>query len=266
MIRSLVLAGLAAAIWLGVALPCRADEPSVHFERATRAIAAKDAQKAIVELETLADRGFAHPDVAYNRGLAYALRAKASGQPGDLGRAAAGFEEALRLRPEDRDAAHALDLVRAEVTRRRSKQDKSDRIVRPSLDRVLLRLLSPAVWAGLAMAASVAFATGLLLRRRPTGLVHVAGSVLAWLMFVALLGLVPLAFGSSWLERARGAAVVVAPALTLRDSSGKAVGDAPEVPEAALVELGDSREGQVLVRWGSYEGWVPRETVRPLPR
>ena len=264
--RALVATTFTLSLGLAWASPARADEPTAIFERAARAMASKDAQRAIVELETLADRGFAHPDVAYNRGLAYALRAKTAGQPGDLGRAAAGFEEALALRPDDREAARALDLVRAEVTRRRSKQDKSDRIVRPSLDRVLLRLLSPVAWAVLAGAASLTFAIGLLLRRRPSGPVHVAGSVLSWLMFVALLGLVPLAFGSSWLARARGAAVVVAPAVTLRDLAGKAVQDAPEIPEASLIELGESQDGQVLVRWGSYEGWVARETVRPLPR
>lgn len=265
--RSAAVAALLVTFAVCGATPALADEPSAHFERAVAALQKKDTGKAILELEALADRGFSHPDVSYNRGLAYALRARSSAaQPGDLGRAAAGFEEALRLRPGDPDAALALDLARAEVARRRSRQDKSDRIVRPSLDRVLLRLVSPSAWAALAVGASALFALGLLLRRRPSGLVHVAGSVLAWLMFVCLLGLVPLAFGSSWLERARGAAVVVAPAVTLRDGSGKVVADAPEVPEAALVELGESREGQVLVRWGSYEGWVERGTVRPLPR
>jgi len=243
-----------------------AEEPSEVFARATAALQGKDTAKAIVAFEALADRGFAHPDVSYNRGLAYAMRAKSSGaQPGDLGRAAAGFEEALRLRPGDRDATQALDLVHAEVTRRRSRQDKSDRIVRPSLDRVLFRLVSPATWAALAVGASVLLSIGLVLRRRPSGPVHVAGSVLFWLMLVSLLGLVPLAFGSSWLERSRGAAVVVAPAVTLRGENGKPT-DAPELPEAALVELGEAKDGDVLVRWGSYEGWVERGAVRPLLR
>ena len=78
-----------------------------------------------------------------------------------------------------------------------------------------------------------------------------------------LFGLFALAFGSGWLEQNRGAAVVVAPAVTLRDKHGKPT-DAPEVPEAALLELGEAKDGEILVRWGSYEGWVERGSVRPL--
>ncbi len=257
-------AALAFVAVASIAGAAHADDNTVLFERAAASLAGGDTTSAIRDLETLADRGFLHPDVAYNRGLAYALRARSGqGQPGDLGRAAAGFEEALALRPSDRDAAAALDRVHAEVARRRSRQDKSDTIVRPSLDRVLLRLVAPATWAGLALFASVTFAVGMLLRRRPEGPVHVAGSVLFWLSLVALLGLVPLAFGSGWLEQNRGAAVVVAPAVTLRDKSGKPT-DAPEVPEAALLELGEAKDGEILVRWGSYEGWVERGSVRPL--
>ncbi len=257
---------LVVLVALAFPAAARADDNTVIFERASAALQANDVQKAILDLETLADRGFAHPDVSYNRGLAYALRARsAGGQPGDLGRAAAGFEETLALRPGDRDAEAALDLVHAEVARRRSRQDKSDTIVRPSLDRVLLRLVPPVVWAGLALGASVLLAVGLLLRRSQSPQAHVAGSVLAWLTFVSLLALVPLAFGSSWLERSRGAGVVVAPDVTIRDASGKPT-DAPQVPEAALLELGEARDGELFVRWGSYEGWVERASVRPLPR
>ena len=58
--------------------------------------------KAIDDLEHLADRGFVHPDASYDRGVAYVMRVRGGAErPGDLGRAAAGFEEALLLRPHD---------------------------------------------------------------------------------------------------------------------------------------------------------------------
>ncbi len=262
-----VAAAFVLALALGGASAAAAtSDPGEVFARAKTALDKKDPATAIVELETLADRGYAHPDVSYNRGLAYALRARSSAaQAGDLGRAAAGFEETLDLRPTDAEARRALDLVRSEIAKRRSRQDKSDTIVRPSLDRVLMRLLTPNTWAGLAVGASVLFAVGLVLRRRASGPAHVAGLVVASLAFVASLALLPLAFGSRWLAERRGAAVIVVPAVTLRDDAGKPT-IAPEIPEAARVELGDAKEGDVFVRWGSYEGWVERASVRPLPR
>ncbi len=234
------------------------------FGRASDALAKSDAKKAIAELEILADRGFLHPDVSYERGIAYAMRARTSAAlPGDLGRAAAGFEEASRLDPTDADASRALDLVRAEVARKRSRQDKSDTIVRPTLDRVVAKQFSATSWSIAAIVASALMSIGVLLRSRPTGFMHVAGTLLAPISLIALLGLLPLAYFSRQLEETTRSGVIIVTEAALQDENG-ANTDSPAIPEATLVELSERRGDNVLVRWGSYEGWLPHEAVRPL--
>ena len=51
--------------------------------------------------------------------------------------------------------------------------------MRPSLDRVLVTLTTERNWAYCAMGSSLLLAIGLLLRKKKTGPIHVAGSVLA---------------------------------------------------------------------------------------
>jgi len=257
-----ILFGLLAV--LGLARDAPAQAGSEEFERAVTALAAKQHSAAILELEALADAGVLHPDVSYNRGLAYALRVKTSeAEPGDLGRAAAAFEEAVRLSPTDRDAERALDLVRAEVARRRSRQDKNDVIVRPSLDRVVIALLSPTTWSICAIAASLAFAVGLLMRWRKSGWLHITGAVLAPLALFAVLVLGPIAFFARSHAATRKPGVIVLPEASLEADQGNS-SDAPAIPEATLVELGERKGDEVLVRWGSYEGWLPARAVRVI--
>lgn len=257
------------------ALPARAAEaPEKVFERASKALQAAEAMhgagmeygRVIALFESLADRGFVHPDVSFDRGLAYAKRAQTKEEePGDLGRAAAAFEEALLLSPDDKEAESALDLVRAEVTKRRSRHAKDDIIVRPSLDRLVLGLATERTWSYLAIGASVLLALGLLLRRRASGPVHVAGSVLAPVALLALTGLLPLSFGSRWLREHRRPGVIVASEVTLMGDEGRAI-DAPAIPEAASVEVGDRHGDAIFVRWGSTEGYAPQASVRMLAR
>ncbi len=258
------LALAALLIALGSAGEARGDETEDGFARAKKALDAERYDEAIVELESLADRGVLHPSVSYQRGLAYARRAHgADAEPGDLGRAAAGFEEAIRLDPLDADSVKALELVRAEVTRRRARQDKQDNLVRPSPDRALLTLVSPDVWTVLAILASLGLSIGLLLRLSQTRALRVASAVMAPLSGLFLLVLGPTAWTSRHIAETRRPGVIVAPGADITDDNGKSVG-APEVPEASLVEVGERRGDELLVRYGSYEGWVPARTVRPL--
>jgi len=261
--------GLLAAIALGLVLTAwsshaQADDREERFSRASAALDKGDTATALLDLEALADRGVLHPDVAYSRGLAYAMRARSpSAEPGDLGRAAEGFEEALRLRPDDRDAEQALDLVHAEVARRRARMDKNDTVVRPSLDRVLVTTLSPVAWVILAIFASLLLAFGLLARRRERRFVRIAGKVLVPTSLVALAVLVPAAAMSRSLTETRREGVVIVPEIGMRDDDGQPT-TAPDIPESTLIEVGERRNDVLLVRWGSYEGWVPAESVRVI--
>jgi len=268
-------AALVGAVLFGVSSTARAvDPPAKVFESASQSLASGQSQHgagaeythAITLLESLADRGFIHPDVSFDRGVAYAKRAQTKEEePGDLGRAAAAFSETLLLRPDDREAEAALDTVRAEVTKRRSRRAKDDLIVRPSLDRLVIGLATEEVWSALAAVSSLLFAIGLLLRRRPTGLVHVAGSVLWPVALLALCVFAPLAFGARWLREHRRPGVIVASEATLLNEAG-APTNGPTIPEAAAVEVGDSHGDTIFVRWGTNDGYVPLASVRVLAR
>ena len=184
------------------------------FKRGAEALSKGEYGAAIDDFESLADQGFAHPDASYDRGLAYVMRVHAGAdRPGDLGRAAAAFEETLLLRPGDRDADLALDHVRAEVTRRRARKSKDEVAVRPSLDRLVVGLASEQAWGLSALAASLLFSVGLVLWRR-TGRAHLVGAVLAPTAAVALLIFIPLTWGAHHLRVATRPGVVVTSEVT----------------------------------------------------
>lgn len=234
------------------------------FREGTAALGKGEFATAIERFEALSDMGFVHPDASYDRGLAYVARLRAGAdRPGDLGRAAAAFEETLRLRPDDIEADRALDIVRAEVTKRRSRRGKDATTVRPTLDRVIIGLASERTWSFLALLASILFAVGLFLRRSPVSGLSVAGRVVAPTAFVFFLIFLPLTMGARMLRLSTRAAVVVAPEVFLVDDSGTSMG-ADAISEAQLVETGEIRGGLIHVRCGSTEGWIPASSVRLL--
>ncbi len=234
------------------------------FREGSAALAKGEYATAIERFEALSDMGFVHPDASYDRGLAYVARLRAGAdRPGDLGRAAAAFEETLRLRPEDIEADRALDIIRAEVTKRRSRRGKDASTVRPTLDRVVIGLASERAWSLLAIAASILFSLGLFLRRASTSGLSVAGRVLAPTAFVFFFVFFPLTLGSRSLRLTTRAAVIVTAEVHLVDDAGTATGGDP-IPEAQLVEAGELRGGLIHVRWGSTEGWIPTGSVRLL--
>ncbi len=242
----------------------RADEhPAELFGKGAAELGHGEYAAAIDTFEALADQGFVHPDASYDRGLAYVMRYRAhADRPGDLGRAAAAFEEALLLRPGDRDADAALDLVRAEVTRKRSRRTRDAIDVRPTLDRVVVGLAGEETWGLAAFLASLALALGMALRPR-AGRAHIAGSILVPTALVALLALVPLTLAARWRRLSTRAGVVITTEVRLTDDQGHALGG-DAVPEAASVEVGERRGALAHVRWGATEGWVPAADVRVL--
>ena len=71
-----VLLGLGLSMLAGAA---RAEPLAEGLAEAVTALEGGKQDEAIATLEALADRGFAHPDVAFTRGLAYAQRARGKG-------------------------------------------------------------------------------------------------------------------------------------------------------------------------------------------
>ena len=234
------------------------------FREGAEALVKGEYATAIERFEALSDMGFVHPDASYDRGLAYVARLRAGAdRPGDLGRAAAAFEETLRLRPDDIEADRALDIIRAEVTKRRSRRGKDASTVRPTLDRVVIGLASERAWSLLALASSVLFALGLFLRRARASGLSVAGRVLAPTAFVFFFIFFPLTLGARSLRLTTRAAVIVGAEVHLVDDTGTATGGDP-IPEAQMVEAGELRGGLIHVRWGATEGWIPAGSVRLL--
>ncbi|MCC6521235.1 MAG: BatD family protein [Polyangiaceae bacterium] len=260
------------AVGAGVALVCalvtsagaaRADAPE-EFQKGVEALAAGRFEDAVDRYERLADRGFVHPDASYNRGLAYVARIRAGAdKPGDLGRAAAAFEETLLMRADDEAADRALELVHAEVARRRGRRGKDSVTVRPTLDRVLAGLAPERTWGIAAGVAGALLGLGILLRRRPKGPVHVAGVLLIPTAFVAAASLGALYFGARNLRLHVRQGVVVMREAHMSDANGTALGG-EAVPEAAHVELGEQADKLVHARWGSTDGWLPVSAVRVL--
>jgi hypothetical protein len=262
--RTKLRAASLAAVLACAPIPAHASEgPEDLFGKGAAALTRGEYGTAIDAFEALADQGFVHPDASYDRGLAYVMRYRAhADRPGDLGRAAAALEEALLLRPGDASADAALDLVRAEVTRKRAKKARDAIDVRPTLDRVVVGLASEQTWGLAAFCASLALAVGLVLRPR-RGRAHVAGSVLVPSALVALLLLVPLTWGARWLRLSTRAGVVIATEVRLTDDQGRPLGG-DAVPEAASVEIRERRDARALIRWGATEGWMPAADVRVL--
>lgn len=234
-----------------------------HFAAGVTALTEGRYEKAIAHLEAHADRSPSHPDASFNRGLAYAMRAREDAEPGDLGRAAAAFEEVLAMRPGDAEAARALEIVRAEVTRRRSRERAPGVIARPSLDRLILGIARERTWGLGAIAASFLLAIGLVLRRVKEGALHLTGVLLAPIAGVLLLLLLPLYVGARHLRLTTAPAVLVAREAYLTDGEGVTQGGDP-IPEAARLEVG-ARQGRLVeVRYGDREGYLPAEHLRLL--
>lgn len=263
--------------WLGVVLlplwllafPAMAQVSAEQlFTQGVTALEKGDFPTAVDAFEALADRGFVHPDASYNRALAYIGRAQSSAErPGDLGRAAAALEETLQSRPDDDDAKQALDIVRAEVAKKRARRGaQADVEASPTLDRAVIGLASERTWAILAAFGSTLLTLGLALRRaQRESTAHLVGSIAVPVGAVALVLFGTLAWGARQLRLTAEPAVVVATEARLVDEKGVPLG-AAAIPEAAKVEVHERRGALVFVRWGSTTGWVSARDLRFLPR
>jgi tetratricopeptide (TPR) repeat protein len=243
-----------------------------EFSAASEALKRGAYTEAIDTLELLADRGFVHPDASFNRAVAYVERARSStAAPGDLGRAAAALSEVLELRPDDDEAEAGLARIRAEISRRHSREGVAPVMARPSLSRAATSLLDENVWAALALLGSLLLTLGLALRR----FVHstsarLAGAIGIGLGTVLLGGGAALAAGARHFRLTSSPAVVVTEEARLLDESGKPLpqkrgaADSVTVPEGATVYVLERRPSFYRVEWGSSEGWVTPGQVRIL--
>ena len=252
--------------------PALAEESPAGFVEATRALHEGRAGDAIAGLETLADEGVVDAVASYDRGLAYAMRVRIGAEvPGDLGRAAHGFEEARDLASDPglaQDAARALDIVRGEIARRRLRAGEPVEVdPGRSLSRTLAGLLAESTWSILAAVFSFALAAGLAARAwgRPARL-RIGGGVVAAVATPALLLAVGMTLSSRHDRLTFRDAVVVTSGARPTDPRGIAVPGATPLPEGARVEVVEPRGASTRVRFGFVDAWVSSSSLREIAR
>jgi hypothetical protein len=248
------------------------DSTGALFASATKALHEGRAGDAIGAFEGLADDGVVDAVASYDRGLAYAMRVRIGAEvPGDLGRAAQGFEEARELSRDPElaaNAASALGVVRGEIARRRLRAGEPVELdPGRSLARTLAGLLAEGSWSALAVVLSVALAAGLFARGwSARSRVRIAGGVVASVAAPALavaVGMTLAARHDRWTLRE---AIVVAPGARPTDLRGLVVPGGTQLPEGARVEVVESRGASTHVRFGTIDAWVPSGTLRELAR
>lgn len=270
---------LASVVFAALALAgsARADEPdhepidpAALFRGATEALGADRPGEAIANLEALADRGVIDAVASFDRGLAYAARVRAgTEQPGDLGRAAHGFEEARALTRDPglrEDASSALAAVRSEVARRRSRAGDPVEIGSGvSLGRSIVGLVSEDGWALLAALMSLTLTLSILARRRA----HLSRAKVAATTAGAISGAL-LLLSSSLAWAARDArlhlreGIVIAPSARLLDARHVVLDGVAPLAEGARARILDESGGFSRIAVGDQEGRVPSSAVLPL--
>jgi hypothetical protein len=260
-------------IFVSLAPGARADDdPAALFAQATQALREGRAGDAIAAFEALADRGLVDPVASYDRGLAYATRVRIGAEvPGDLGRAAQGFEEARDLSRDTRlgeDASRALTLVRSEVARRRTRAGQPVEVdPGRSLGRTVAGLLGEDTWAGLTVAASALLSLGLFVRwLASTPRVRVSCAVAAGVAAPVLAVSVAMTLAARHDRLGLREAVVVTASARPIDERGIAISGATPLPEGARVEIVDTRGPSSRVRFGTMEALVPADALRDLAR
>jgi hypothetical protein len=246
------------------------DEPAALFASGVKALHEGRAQDAITSLEALADRGVVDAAASYDRGLAYAARVRIGAEvPGDLGRAAHGFEEARDLARDPRladDAAHALGAVRSEVARRRVRAGEPVEVdPGRSLARTLARVLGEDTWSLLAALSSAALGAALFVRWLARGRrARVSGGVTAGVSAPLLFAAVLMTWGARHDRTRVREAVVVTPSARPTDERGITVAGAMPLPEGARVEVIEANGAQARYRFGAAQGWVAADALRPV--
>jgi hypothetical protein len=246
--------------------------PDALAHDAVEALRAGHPADAIANFEALADRGIVDANMSFDRGLAYADRVRVGGeQPGDLGLAVHGFEEARILTSDGAlkdDSTKALRIIRAEVGRRRARAGNPvDLEQTPALRDAIVGLLSEDSWCVLALLASVISAAALFLRwltqsRRVQVAAGVAIAIAAPLLLAS--SICAVAARNIRLHRVEG--VVVSASARPSDAKGIALPSADILPEGARVRIVGSNAGWSEVRWGALDTWIPSTAVRPLEK
>jgi hypothetical protein len=250
------------------------DADSELIQKAQAALSRGATTEAIDHYELLADQGVLHPDISFDRSVAYVHRGRSSqAHPSDLGRAAASLNEVLALRPDDQQAAALLTRLNAELSRIRSRTGASSLLARPRLSRALVGLVAEDTWGLLAGFGSFALSLGLMswLWSRHHRL-RLAGSIGGWLGLGLLIICSTMQYFAARGRRTTEEAVVVVPEARLLDVTGKPLmraGRGAEdgtIPMGAVVTVVGTEGGLSKLEWGDAEAYADRSQLQYLPR
>lgn len=248
--------------------------PKDLFKAGVAALRRGAYDEAVDDFELLADRGFVRPNASFDRAVAYVARARSRhARPGDLGRAAAAFSEALLLNPDDQQAQRALTRVREEIARRRARQGDQPVSKTPSLGRAVAGLLSEDAWSIGAAIGSLLLTLGLATRRLAShSQTRLTAAVSACIGAVLLLGCGALDLAARHFRLTSEPAVVVVGEARLVDNEGRPLSaqkgtlEHTTIPEGAGVHV-IGRSGTLShVEWGTARGWVESDQLRVLER
>lgn len=237
---------------------CWAADTGELLQTSAAQLSAGQIDAAIAELERAADEGRRHPDLSFNRGLAYARRAKSPGErAGDLGQAAAAFAETLAVRPDDVDAQRGLEDSQLSVARRNSsgKSQQGAQVSAPLglLERALLSM-SPAVLFWLSAAGSLLLCIGIVVRLARSDLWRLVGTIAASLGALLLLPCAGLHLARQALFSQAKMAVVIASSAEVVDETGRRVPGSAQFAESTLLYVTGPERGLVrLVGVGSRQ-------------
>jgi len=244
------------------------------FDSATSSLLRDAPTEAIGQFELLADRGAQHPDISFNRALAYLKRSRSpQAKAGDLGRAACALSEALILNPVDESARVLLDQVDHELSRARSRRGAPSLLARARLSRAIVGLVAENTWAIASLLFSLVTTLGLLLRLgTKTHRMRLSGSIALFLG--ASLG--ALCTAGLWLAMQERQTtlhgVVVSEEARLLDVTGAALPRAQLsaqdrlIPEGARVLIRGRTDRLIQVEWGNIDAYVSPTDIQILPR
>lgn len=224
-------------------------DPTGVFSQANAAYVAGRYDEAAAQYRQLAENGYASPDVLFNLGTAE-LRA------GRRGHAILAFERALRVDPQDEDAAFNL----AEAMKGNVDRIVGEREEESLLERIGARVpANPAAFAFVILwvVGFVAVALRLVLSRGRGSLLTVGVVCLALSVPVgALLG------ASVWQRERAAYAIVVAASVPVREGPAHDFKPAFEVHEGLKVRVVRVQDGFLRIRLANgIEGWVSAKDV-----
>ena len=231
---------------------------------ATAAVQAGRLDEAIAIYEQLGDTGVVGASAAFDRGIAYALRARSGqGVAGDYGRAAHGLEEALRRDPHDQEAQRALDEIRREIAKRDARASgRAEELGSTPVWRTIVVAVPGDVWAGLALSSSLVISGALALRPRLQRGARLAASTVAIVTLLAVLVFSALGLAARYLRTNLLEAVIIAPrAIATPETDSAPI----ELDEGQRVDVLEQRAGTTLIRTEKGTGWAPRDALRLLP-